>query len=358
MKHIFVTGAGGYIGSVLIPKLLDKGYKVTALDRFFFGENKLTAHPSLTIMKQDCRQIKLSDLEGMDAVIDLVAISNDPSGELFQMVTNEINHLARARTARLAKQAGVKRYILPSSCSIYGFQNEDTPITETAKTNPLTTYARANERAELAVLPLADKDFTVTVLRQATVYGHSPRMRFDLAVNGMTYGAWENGVIPLMRNGKQWRPMIHVSDTTDVMCLLLEAEAQVINGEIFNVGTAYGNYQLLELATEIADVLPISVEIKWYGDPDHRSYRVSFDKIKQRLGWSGCFTAADGALDIFQRLSDGTLKKTPETITLDWYQQLVKWHGIIQQTSQNGGMLELQPNEGLTIYRMGTKQPS
>lgn len=331
MKSILVTGAGGYIGSVLVPKLLDKGYAVTAVDRFFFGMDKLKPHPMLTIVNEDCRLLKEEHFIGIDAVIDLVAISNDPSGELFQEITFEINHAARVNTASLAKKMGVGRYILPSSCSIYGFQDKDIIVDETAATNPLTIYAKANERAEQGSLVLADEQFTVVVMRQATVYGYSPRMRFDLAINGMAYGAWKNGVIPLMRDGSQWRPMVHVEDTTDVMLLLLEADAHVVNKEIINVGSNRNNYQLEGLAKEIANALPISVDIEWYGDPDHRSYRVNFDKAERMLSWKAKYTAADGASQIYQKLVNGRLEKTDQTITLHWYKRIIQSPGLVKE---------------------------
>lgn len=345
MKHVLVTGAGGYIGSIIVPKLLKKGYTVKAVDRFFFGVDKLQPHPRLSIVHEDCRRLTEDHFIDVDAVIDLVAISNDPSGELFKEVTYEVNHLARVNTATLAKKKGVKRYILPSSCSIYGFQDEDVIVDENSPTNALTVYANANEQAEQGVLPLADDTFTVTVMRQATVYGYSPRMRFDLAINGMTYGAWKNGVVPLMRNGSQWRPMVHIEDATDVMCLLLEAESSIINGEFFNVGSNRNNYQLGPLAEEIAATLPLKVEMEWYGDPDHRSYRVNFDKIETALNWQAKYTAADGALQIYERLESGTLEKTKQTITLDWYKELIKWQNTIKQVEMDGGILTLNKIE-------------
>ena len=230
VETVLVTGAGGYIGSVLVPKLLKKGYRVKALDRYFFGKDKLRKTKNLIFIQDDVRKYDPSLLDDVDYVIDLVAVSNDPSGEYFNEATWQINYMARVRTAKLAKQKGVKRYILPSSCSIYGFQEE--VVDETSPTNPLTTYAKANEKAEQKVLPLADEGFIVTVIRQSTVFGYSPRMRFDLAINGMTYGAWKTGKLPLMRDGTQYRPMVHVQDTTDVMVMLLSADESVINGEI------------------------------------------------------------------------------------------------------------------------------
>jgi len=253
MKTVLVTGVGRYIGSVLVPKLLKKGYRVKAIDRYFFGIDKLQEDKNLIIIKEDTRRLKEEVFANVDFVIDLVAISNDPSGEAFKEVTYQINHISRVRTANIAKKMGVKRYILPSSCSIYGFQ--DKKVNETAKTNPLTVYAIANERAEKGVLQLADENFCVTVMRQATVFGYSPRMRFDLAINGMVYGAYVNKKLPLMRDGTQYRPMIHIQDTTDVMCLLLEVSQDKINKEIFNTGGDKLNYQIGQLGEIIAEVV-------------------------------------------------------------------------------------------------------
>ena len=339
-KSVLVTGAGGYIGTTLVPMLLREGHKVRVVDRFFFGRELLAGHPDLEVIVEDTRKLTPAHFRGTDAVIDLAAISNDPSGELFQSATLAINHGARVRAARLARQAGVSRYILPSSCSIYGAQAQGVIADETSPTNPLTTYARANEMAEQGVLALADESFCVVVLRQATVYGLSPRMRFDLAINGMTYGAWKTGKLPLMRDGTQWRPMVHVRDTARALMYMLEADSATVNGEIYNVGSASNTYQIRALGEAVAECVPGEVEIEWYGDPDLRSYRVAFGKI-EALGYRAEKTAEDGVAEICEALEAGTVDRTVRTITLDWYKELVRWHKVLDDVEMYGGIVDI-----------------
>jgi len=337
--NILVTGAGGYIGTTLVPMLLEQGHHVKVVDRFFFGEEKLERHENLTIIYDDSRKIDEEHFKGVEAVIDLVAISNDPSGEIYEKQTYEINHQSRVRTAKLAKKMGVKRYILPSSASIYGFQDKNLVADETTKTNPLTTYAIANEMAEKDILPLASENFCVVVLRQSTVYGYSPRMRLDLAINGMTYGAWKTGKLPLMRDGSQWRPMVHVKDTARAQIFMLTADQDKVNGEIFNVGSEKNVYQIKNLAEKVKGIVP-NVEIEWYGDIDHRSYNVSFSKI-EALGYKAEMIAEDGIKEILEKLESKELEKTLDTITLDWYQELTKWHTTIKRVEKYGGILDI-----------------
>ena len=340
MNRILVTGAGGYIGTTLVPLLLDEGYSVRAIDRFFFGQGLLPEHPRLEIVTEDNRKLALEHFEGVDAVIDLAAISNDPSGELFRDATLEINRDSRVRAARLARDVGARRYVLPSSCSIYGFQADGVVADEASPTNPLTTYARANEMAEKGVLPLADETYCVVVLRQATVYGLAPRMRFDLAINGMTFGAWKTGRLPLMRDGTQWRPMVHVRDTARAQMFMLAADPAKVNGQIFNVGSDGNTYQIGPLGRLVAGYVPKEVEVEWYGDPDERSYRVAFDKI-EALGYRTELTAADGVAEICEALEAGSVDKTVRTITLDWYRELARWHRTIREVEMYGGIVDI-----------------
>ncbi|MGD1015319.1 MAG: SDR family oxidoreductase [Roseiarcus sp.] len=340
MERVLVTGAGGYIGTILVPTLLEAGYAVRAIDRFFFGRELLHESENLEIVREDTRRLSPKHFAGVDYVIDLVAISNDPSGEAFEAETYAINFQSRVKTARLAKQTGAKRYVLPSSCSIYGFQEPGVIVDETSKTRPLTAYAKANELAEQGVLPLASEDFVVVVLRQATVYGYAPRMRFDLAINGMTYGAWKTGRLPLMRDGTQWRPMIHVKDAARAQIFMLTAPAKRVNGQIFNVGSEKNNYQLGPLAEQIARSVPRKVEIEWYGPVDNRSYRVGFGKINA-LGYEAQREAEDGVTEVCDALQAGRTDRTTKTITLDWYKELVAWQQRLREIEIDGALLAL-----------------
>jgi nucleoside-diphosphate-sugar epimerase len=323
MARVLVTGAGGYIGSVLTRMLIAAGHEVVGIDRFFFGRQTLpTASEALQVIESDIRDLEAGHLKDTHAVIDLAALSNDPSGELDPQATWSINHQARVRVAQLAKQAGVPRYILPSSCSVYGVQ--DGMLDEESPVNPLTTYARANLKAERDVLELAGGSFCVVVLRQATVYGLSPRMRFDLAINGMVKGFFKNGRIPILRDGTQWRPFIHVRDTSHALMTMVDAPRDIVHGKVFNVGSDEQNMQILPLARSVAEAMGITFEYEWYGDPDHRSYRVSFHKIHEALGFQPKFSPSDGAIEVVNALKDGTLDvDDPRTITVSWYKHLI-----------------------------------
>ena len=338
--RVLVTGGGGYIGSVLVPRLLEEGYGVTVLDRFYFGRDKLkhvSKNPRLKLVQDDTRYFDEKILDGIDAVMDLAALSNDPSGELDPKRTMDINFRGRARVARLAKQRGVGRYILASSCSIYGFR--DGQLDERSPINPLTTYARANRKAEIAAKRLADEEFTATMLRFATVFGLSPRMRFDLAVNGMVLGFFKNRQIPIMRDGRQWRPFIHVRDVAEAYVAVIRSPKESVGGQIFNVGSDAQNYQILPLAKEVAGAIRIPFKKRWYGDPDSRSYRISFDKIRDTLGYVTRWTVADGAREIYAALKSGETTDSMQTRTVEWYKYLLDAKEACDAVSMDGQIL-------------------
>jgi len=336
---VLITGGAGYIGSVMARMLLDEGYDVVCLDRLFFGKeplNGLVGERRFELVRDDVRTFAPSLLDGVDVVVDLAALSNDPSGELDPSKTMEINCEGRKRVARLAKERGVERYIFASSCSVYGFQEH--VLDENSPTNPLTTYASANLMAEDS-LRLADEHFSPTVLRQATVYGLSPRMRFDLAINGMVLGFYKKGSIPIMRDGTQWRPFVHVKDTSRAFIMCMQAEKELVSGQVFNVGANEQNYQILPLARLVASSIGVPFQYDWYGSTDTRSYRVSFDKIKQALGFEPMFTPREGAAEVYDALKDGIVKDELKTITVGWYKHLLEMQEFIRQTELGGRLL-------------------
>lgn len=336
---VLVTGGAGYIGSILIRLLVEMGYEVICLDRFFFGTDSIKdVMDKISVVKDDIRWFEPEILKGVDAVFDLASLSNDPSGELDPQKTLEINYMGRVRVAKLSKKYGVARYVLASTCSVYGFQ--DGILTEESRLNPLTTYAKASVLAEKEILPLADKDFTVTALRQATVYGFSPRMRFDLAINGMVLGFFKNGKIPIMRDGKQWRPFIHIKDTSNAFIKALEADRELVNGQIFNVGSNEQNVQIFDLAKLVAESIGLPFNYEWYGSPDTRSYRVSFDKIKRELKFKPQYTLEQGAKEVFDALKEGKISADdPKTITVKWYKHLLEMHKFIKDVEVKGIIL-------------------
>lgn len=337
--RVLVTGGAGYIGSTLVRLLLERGYDVIVLDRLFFGRESLReVEDRIEIIKDDIRWFNPDVLGNVDVVFDLAALSNDPSGELDPQKTLEINYKGRVRVATIAKKKGVNRYVLASSCSVYGFQ--DGFLDETSKVNPLTTYAKANYLAEKDVLPLADKNFIVTALRQATVYGFSYRMRFDLAVNGMVRALFKYGKIKVMRDGTQWRPFVHVKDTSNAFITVMEAEPELVNGEIFNVGSNDQNIQIFNLARTIAKACGQEFKYEWYGDPDTRSYRVNFEKIARVLKYKTNYTIADGAREVWDALINNRLNPDdPRTITVKWYKYLIETQKIIREVEINGRIL-------------------
>jgi nucleoside-diphosphate-sugar epimerase len=331
---ILVTGGGGYIGSILTAELLKSGHKVKCLDRFFFGKEPLSdvlSDSKLEIIKDDIRWFDPKILKDVDIVMDLAALSNDPAGELDPSKTFDINYLGRIRVARLSKEYGVKRYILASSCSVYGFQ--EGILYENSLVNPLTSYAKANNKAEEDVLPLADSKFIVTVLRFATVYGYSRRMRFDLAINAMVLGLYKSPKIAVMRDGTQYRPFIHIKDAATAYMLTMIEQPDTINGQIFNVGSDEQNYQILSLAKLIGKSLNIDYDIEWYGSKDFRSYKVSFRKFKESVKFKPAYTPKEGALEVFKALKTGKLEESPKTKTVEWYKHLIASYELTSEVA-------------------------
>ena len=338
--NVLITGVGGYIGSTLAEVLLAEGHSVTGMDRFFFGRKliaDLERNPRFRAVQKDIRDVEAGDFEGMDAVCDLAALSNDPTGEIDSRLTIAINHLGRERVARRARDAGVRRYLLASSCSVYGAGTE-THLDETVIPTPMSAYAKANLAAEFSVLPLATANFAVTVLRQATVFGLSRRMRFDLAINVMTLNAVEKGKIFILGGGRQWRPFVHVRDTARAFVEALAADPASINAEVFNVGGQ--NAQILQLAYIVRENIPFPIELQVVpDDPDRRDYNVAFDKIQKVLGFQTRFTAADGVREVYEGLRNGLVTANPTTYTVGWYQKILEAQQLVESLTLNNRLL-------------------
>lgn len=335
-----MTGGAGYIGSVLVEHLLNESYEVICLDRFFFGDEylkKLAIKKNLTLIKDDIRWFNPQVLEGVDVVLDLAAISNDPAGELDPSKTYDINHLGRVRVAKLSKLNGVKQYILASSASIYGYQEKT--VNEDSEVNPLTTYSKANRMAEIDVLNLNEENFPVTSLRFSSIYGLSNRMRFDLAVNNMVLDLFKSKKIVITGNGKQWRPFLHIKDAVRTYQLVIEASKDKISGQIFNVGSDDQNYEINKLAEEVGDSIGEKYEIEFKGTVDHRSYVASFEKIKDVIGFTPKFNVKDGSIEIYKALKEKEVTDSLKTKTLGWYQHLQETQKLLDKIIQRDTVL-------------------
>lgn len=278
---VLITGIDGYIGTQMAQVFIKRGHDVTGIDSGFYREGWLYNGVKFSpkVITKDTREITLTDLKGFDAVISLADLSNDPLGNQDPKNTYDINHTAIVRLAKLAKKAGVKRFIYSSSCSIYGIA-KDGMVDETSEVFPQTAYAKCKLLVEQDLQKLADPFFTVAYMRNATVFGPSPRMRFDLVVNNLSGIAWTEKEIRMSSDGTPWRPLVHILDVCDAFLAVLEAPKDLVQNQIFNIGSTTGNYQVKDVAKIIGRIFPGCKVSFGKSDGDNRSYKVSFEKLK------------------------------------------------------------------------------
>lgn len=307
---VLVTGVHGYVGAVLAPYLMQRDFDVTGLDTGYYrdgwlysDDRHLSASPRT--LNKDLRRIQASDLAGCDAVVHLAELSNDPLGQNRPTVTHDINHAGSLGIAQAAKSAGIRRFVYASSCSVYGTGTGDF-VDESTPPNPQTAYAECKVLVERDLGRMADADFCPVFLRNATAYGPSPRMRFDIVINDLSALAWTTRRIDMTSDGSPWRPVVHVEDMCEAVYRCLVAPDQAIHGKIFNVGQNSENFRIREIAELIAEEFPGCRVSSGPPVGDNRSYRVNFDRIHRELPGFKCrYTARDGARqlhELFERI--------------------------------------------------------
>ncbi len=299
--RVLLTGHQGYLGTVMAPVLAAAGHEVTGLDSGLFagcvlGSLDVPDAPTLTV---DLRDVTVAQLAGFDAVVHLAALSNDPLGSLAPEITFDINHHASTRLARLAKDAGVARFVYASTCSVYGAQSGDELVGEDAPLKPVTPYAESKVRVEDDIAALADADFVPVSMRNATAFGFSPRLRADIVLNNLVGHALLSNTIRVLSDGTPWRPLTHAEDIAQAVVVALVAPAEVVSARAYNVGTERNNRTVAEIAQAVAGAVP-GAELLITGETgnDPRSYRVDFSRARKELGYEAQWTIPDGAVQL------------------------------------------------------------
>jgi len=299
--RVLLTGHQGYIGSVASEVLQTNGYEVIGFDTGFYGECTFGSKPSeVPEIKKDLRDVTEQDLEGIDAVVHMAALSNDPLGNLDSQLTYDINYAASVQLAKVAKRAGVQRFVFASSCSTYGAAGDEF-LDETSALNPVTAYGESKVKAEVEISALASQNFSPTFMRNTTAYGASKRLRLDIVLNDFVASAFTSGRVYIKSDGTPWRPLVHIRDIIGAAQAVLEAPREVVHNQTFNVGRNDENFRISEIAAIVADIVPnCRIEYAPGGGPDLRCYRVSFDKIANMVpGFQPKWTARMGAQELY-----------------------------------------------------------
>jgi nucleoside-diphosphate-sugar epimerase len=341
--RVLVTGNLGYIGCILTPLLVDRGYDVGGLDSDLFGI--CTFHgtvPSVPTLRKDIRDVEASDLSGFDAVIHLAGLSNDPLGDLNPDLTMEVNYRASVRLAELAREAGVRRFLFSSSCSTYGAAGDDL-IDESASFNPVTPYGRSKVLAEEGISALATPEFTPVFLRNATAYGLSPRLRFDLVLNNLVAWAYSTGRIYLKSDGTPWRPIVHIEDISRAFIATLEAPVRAVHNRAFNV--AVENFRISEIAAIVGEIVPgCRIDYAEGAGPDKRCYRVNGEYLSRTLpSFSPKWTARRGAIELYDAYRQSAITpddfEGPRYKRIDHLKMLIQT-GRVDETLRSTGVKE------------------